>query len=122
MFDHVSVNVSDYERSRRFYGEALAPLGLTLLMEFGSDAAGFGRDGHPGFWIVRRDPPATGAHVAFRSPDRATVQAFHQAALAAGGVDNGPPGIRAEYHETYYAAFVLDPDGVNVEAVCHGAE
>ena len=120
MIDHVGINVADYARSRRFYEAALAPLGWEVVMG-GDDwgGAGFGRDGKPAFWIVRRDPVGTGTHVAFAAPDRGTVDAFHAAALAAGGVDNGGPGLREHYHPTYYAAFVLDPDGNNVEAVCH---
>jgi catechol 2,3-dioxygenase-like lactoylglutathione lyase family enzyme len=120
MLDHVGLNVSDYERSRRFYEAALAPLGWRVVMgneEWGG--AGFGVDDKPVFWIVRRDPVSPGAHVAFQARDRAAVDAFHAAALAAGGTDNGAPGLREHYHPTYYAAFALDPDGANVEAVCH---
>lgn len=120
MLDHVGLNVNDYATSRRFYEQALAPLGYEVVMA--DDAwkgAGFGRDGKPFFWIVQRDPVGTGTHVAFHCTDRATVDAFHAAALAAGGADNGGPGVREHYHPTYYGAFVLDPDGNNVEAVCH---
>ena len=120
MLDHVGLNVSDYAGSRRFYEQALAPLGWKVVMandEWGG--AGFGTGDKPAFWIVRRDPVGTGAHVAFQAGDRASVDAFHAAALAAGGTDNGAPGLREHYHPTYYGAFVLDPDGNNVEAVCH---
>ena len=121
MIDHVSLNVRDYQASKQFYLQALAPLGYELLLESGGRAAGFGRDGKPSFFIEDRDEPHTGVHVAFASPDRATVDRFHAAGLAAGGTDNGPPGLRW-YHEHYYGSFVLDPDGNNVEAVCHAAE
>ena len=116
MVDHIGVIVSDYERSKAVYQEALAPLGYKLLMDFGV-AAGFGVE-RPDFWISPGDSP-TPIHIAFGSQDRATVDAFHRAALAAGGKDNGAPGVRAQYHPAYYGAFVHDPDGHNVEAVCH---
>ena len=118
MFDHVGPNVKDCERSRAFYEQALAPLGWTVLAEWPEHGVcGLGEE-RPTFWIHQREPYTTGMHVAFASPDRATVDAFYTAALAAGGTDNGPPGLRW-YHENYYGAFVLDPDGNNVEAVCH---
>jgi catechol 2,3-dioxygenase-like lactoylglutathione lyase family enzyme len=117
--DHVGLDVSDYERSKAFYEQALAPLGLRLMMEPVPEVGGFGDD-FPFFWIGRRDRgPQTGVHVAFRVGSRELVDAFHAAALAAGGTDNGGPGLREIYHPTYYGAFVLDPDGNNVEAVCH---
>jgi catechol 2,3-dioxygenase-like lactoylglutathione lyase family enzyme len=120
MFDHVGLNVRDYAASRAFYERALAPLGYGVVMDFDEwKAAGFGKDGNPSFWIAEREPYGTGTHVAFAASDRATVDAFHEAALAAGGIDNGAPGIREEYHPTYYGAFVHDLDGNNVEAVCH---
>jgi catechol 2,3-dioxygenase-like lactoylglutathione lyase family enzyme len=120
MFDHVGLNVRNYEASRAFYEQALAPLGWSVVMAFDEwKAAGFGTSDKPEFWISQREPYGTGTHVAFPSPDRATVDAFHAAALAAGGTDNGPPGIREMYHPTYYGAFIHDPDGNNVEAVCH---
>jgi catechol 2,3-dioxygenase-like lactoylglutathione lyase family enzyme len=119
MIDHVGLPVSDYERSKRFFAAALAPLGYALVMEFG-EAAGFGAGAKPDFWIAAGRSGAP-VHVAILSPDRATVDAFHRAALAAGGRDNGAPGLRPEYHASYYGAFVLDPDGNNVEAVCHAA-
>ena len=123
MFDHVSLNVSDYEVSKRFYEQALAPLGYSVRVEFADwKSAGFGADGVDGdFWIAEGEPRAMGVHVAFQASDHATVDAFHAAGLAAGGTDNGPPGIREQYHPTYYGAYVLDPDGNNVEAVCHDA-
>ena len=118
MFDHVGVNVKDYATSKRFYDATLATLGYGIVMEF-EGTAGYGPEREPRFWIAQREPLGTGAHVAFASPDRETVDAFYEAALAAGGTDNGAPGLRAEYHEHYYGAFVHDPDGNNVEAVCH---
>jgi len=120
MLDHVGFTVSDYERSKAFYAEALAPLGLALLLEPVPGVCGFGEGQKPFFWIDARKPDAiTGLHVAFAVGDRATVDAFHAAALAAGGTDNGAPGIRAIYHPSYYGAYVLDPDANNIEAVCH---
>jgi catechol 2,3-dioxygenase-like lactoylglutathione lyase family enzyme len=122
MFDHVGLNVRDYGASRSFYEQALAALGYRVVM--GSEewrAAGFGT-AKPEFWISQRDPYTTGAHVAFHCSDHATVDAFYDAAIAAGGTDNGPPGIREHYHPTYYGAFVHDPDGNNLEAVCHAPE
>jgi catechol 2,3-dioxygenase-like lactoylglutathione lyase family enzyme len=120
MIDHVSLHVSDIERSKAFYAEALAPLGYEVIMEFES-VAGLGARGKADFWIGEGEPRAP-IHVAFSSPDRATVDAFHKAALAAGGKDNGPPGLRPHYHQNYYGAFAHDPDGNNVEAVCHSPE
>ena len=118
MLDHVGLRVANYDRSKRFYAGALAPLGYTVIMEFGGSIGGLGAQGKPDFWISQGE--ASGAiHVAFVSPDRATVEAFYKAALAAGGRDNGAPGLRPEYHPGYYGAFVFDPDGNNVEAVCH---
>jgi catechol 2,3-dioxygenase-like lactoylglutathione lyase family enzyme len=121
MFDHVGLNVQDYRTSRAFYERALAPLGYRVVMAFDDhNAAGFGAsDDKPELWIAQREPYGAGTHVAFAAPDRETVDAFHAAALAGGGTDNGAPGIREQYHPTYYAAFVLDPDGNNLEAVCH---
>ena len=127
MLDHVGVEVSDYERSKAFYEAALAPLGVKLLMEIQSAAAGFGGDTEHGpkpyFWISARGRTVvSGAHIAFGASDRETVDAFYAAALAAGATDNGAPGPRPIYHPGYYGAFVLDPDGNNVETVCHRAE
>lgn len=118
MLDHVILNVTDIAAARAFHDAALAPLGLGVVMEFGT-GAGYGTAGKPEFWVAARDAPSAPVHVAFAAPDRATVDAFHAAALAAGGRDNGAPGIRAHYHPTYYGAFVLDPDGNNIEAVTH---
>jgi len=120
MLDHVGINVTDYQRSRDFYVQALAPLGYSLLMEPIPSTGGFGRDGKPWFWITdQRRPVTSNVHLAFTAGDREIVDAFHGAALAAGGTDNGTPGVREIYHPHYYGAFVLDPDGNNVEAVCH---
>ena len=122
MIDHVSLDVRAYEASKRFYQQALAPLEYELLMEYEGSVCGFGGMGKPDFWIGNRGEPQSGVHVAFVSPDRPTVDRFYEAALAAGGRDNGPPGPRPLYHEHYYSAFVHDPDGNNVEAVCHKPE
>jgi catechol 2,3-dioxygenase-like lactoylglutathione lyase family enzyme len=117
--DHVGLDVTDYQTSRAFYDKALAPLGMKLIMEPIDGIGGYGDD-FPFFWIGQRGRGAdSGTHVAFRTEDRANVDAFHEAALAAGGKDNGGPGVREIYHPHYYGAFVLDPDGNNVEAVCH---
>lgn len=124
MIDHIGFPVSDYARSKAFYEKALAPLGYTLIMEVrqsenDSPAAGFGENGKPDFWIGGEGGLERPLHVAILAKDRATVDAFYSAALAAGGRDNGAPGLRPHYHPTYYGAFVRDPDGHNVEAVCH---
>jgi len=120
MLDHVGFGVSGYERGKAFYEQALAPLGITRLMEPVAQAAGFGRDGKPLFWIETRGPAVTGGlHVAYVVEDRALVHAFHEAALAAGGTDNGAPGPREIHHPHYYGGYVLDPDGNDIEAVCH---
>jgi catechol 2,3-dioxygenase-like lactoylglutathione lyase family enzyme len=121
VIDHVSVGVTDYDRSKAFYAEALRPLGYSLLMEFGGNVAGLGAEGKPDFWLIAGTTSGA-THIAFRSPDRSTVDAFHAAAVAAGGEDNGSPGLRPHYHESYYGAYVRDPDGNNVEAVCHKPE
>jgi len=118
MLDHMGIDVSDYGRSRAFYRRALAPLGWNLLEEVQGWAA-FGPPRQPVFWFRQASPPTGPIHIAFLAPDRAAVDAFYGAALAAGAKDNGPPGLRAVYHPNYYGAFVLDPDGHNVEAVCH---
>ena len=121
MLDHLVLSVSDFEASKAFYVQALAPLGYSIVMEFGA-GAGFGVAGKPDFWVHRAVAVKPPLHVAFASPDRATVDAFHAAAIAAGGRDNGAPGLRPHYHPSYYGAFVLDPDGNNIEAVCHRPE
>jgi catechol 2,3-dioxygenase-like lactoylglutathione lyase family enzyme len=117
LFDHVKLPVRDIARSRAFYERALQPLGVRVVES--SEGAGFAIDDQD-FWIMEQEMAAGSVHVAFASPDRETVDAFHVAAIQAGGVDNGPPGLRPQYHSAYYAAFVLDPDGNNVEAVFHG--
>jgi catechol 2,3-dioxygenase-like lactoylglutathione lyase family enzyme len=119
MIDYVGLEVRDYLRSKDFYLAALAPLEIELLLEFEGRIGGFGREGKPFFWI-RQGEPAAGIHVAFVAPDADTVDAFYAAAVGAGGDDNGAPGLRAQYHPGYYGAYVLDPDGNNVEAVHHG--
>lgn len=121
MIDHVSLEVADYNRSKSFYAEALGPLGYELVMEFDGNVGGFGVQGKPDFWLIGGTPSGR-THIAFASPDRATVDAFHAAALAAGGKDNGQPGLRPQYHQHYYGAYAHDPDGNNVEAVCHVPE
>jgi catechol 2,3-dioxygenase-like lactoylglutathione lyase family enzyme len=122
VIDHVGFPVSDYAASKAFYEQALAPLGYELIAEFDGAACGFGAQGKPDFWLETRSEPVSGLHIAIASPDRATVDAFHAAALAAGGQDNGAPGPRPQYHEHYYGAYALDPDGNNIEAVCHRPE
>jgi catechol 2,3-dioxygenase-like lactoylglutathione lyase family enzyme len=119
MIDHVSLQVSDYPRSKDFYVAALEPLGYELLREFGGRVGGFGRDGKPAFWI-REGERSGPIHIAFEAADHEAVETFYAAALTAGGTDNGPPGLRTIYHPDYYAAFVHDPDGNNAEAVHHG--
>jgi len=128
MIDHIGLAVSDMERSKAFYSNALKPLGIGVVMEVsaeetGGDAhAGFGKDNKAFFWIGTGSKPKGGAHVAFTAQTRAEVDSFYRAALAAGGRDNGAPGPRPHYHKHYYGAFVLDPDGHNIEAVCHRPE
>lgn len=125
MIDHCGVFVHDFIRSKEFYVQALAAIGYALRMEFPAsvtghtDVAGFGEAQAPDFWISRGTPNNPPVHIAFRVPSRTIVDAFHHAAIAAGGRDNGPPGLRPHYHSNYYGAFVLDPDGHNIEAVCH---
>jgi len=120
MLDHLGLDVTDYDRSKAFYEKALAPLGIALIMEPVPRIGGFGSGGKPYFWIGNRGRRAqTGVHVAFTTESREQVAAFHAAALEAGASDNGGPGVREIYHPNYYGAFVLDPDGNNVEAVCH---
>ena len=119
MLDHLKINVCDFDRSRAFYEQALEPLGYRVMLEPAPGVAGMGRD-RPDFWLARAAAgDATTAHIAFRAETRALVDAFHAAAVAAGGSDNGGPGPRPQYHAQYYGAFVHDPDGNNVEAVCH---
>jgi catechol 2,3-dioxygenase-like lactoylglutathione lyase family enzyme len=127
MLDHVSLGVTDLERSRRFYDAALQPLGLVRTVDFQDRGSDYGAmAGQLGveftITIERGVSPSTGTHICFRAPDRASVSAFHRAALMAGGRDDGAPGVRPEYHPDYYAAFVIDPDGHRIEAVCHAPE
>ncbi|HEY3800780.1 MAG TPA: VOC family protein [Caulobacteraceae bacterium] len=118
MLDHIEIKVRDVEASRAFYDAALAPLGMSVLMG-GAGFAGYG-DTRPFFWIGQAGvSPDITSHVAFGCETRALVEAFYKAAIAAGGRDNGAPGLRPQYHPSYYGAFVLDPDGHNIEAVCH---
>ncbi len=130
ILDHVTLVVSDYARSKAFYQKALAPLGIEVVMEFGQ-ACGFGRDKKPDFWIGMGPTSfqkadqlqiITPTHIAFAARSRAEVVAFYNAALEAGGKDFGAPGVRAHYHPKYYGAFVLDPDGHDIEAVIHGGD
>ena len=119
MFDHIGISVSDLDRSLRFYRAALAPLGYGVTYQEGP-VAGLGKQDGPQLWL--HGGKAGGpVHVALAGATRAEVQRFHAAALEAGGRDNGAPGLRPDYHATYYAAFALDPDGNNIEAVCHRA-
>jgi catechol 2,3-dioxygenase-like lactoylglutathione lyase family enzyme len=127
MLDHITFTVSDVAAAAAFYDRALAPLGVSALVRVSAEQSGteaflgYGAEGRAFFWISGATPPTGRLHVAFAAPDRATVDAFHAAALAAGGRDNGAPGVRAHYHPDYYGAFVLDPDGHNIEAVCRAA-
>lgn len=133
MIDHIGLTVRDLEASKTFYDAAFAPLGIDVVMSVSAEETGAsshlgygpsadGRDiqaGKPSFWISQQEALTGPMHIAFVAKTRAAVDAFHAAAVAAGGKDNGPPGIRPHYHPNYYGAFVLDPDGRNVEAVCH---
>lgn len=128
MIDHMGLGYADYEAAKAFFAKALAPLGVTLLMEVpaegnpsGAPACGFGRE-QPLFWIGGEGRTTPVMHVAFTARTRAEVDGFYRAALAAGAKDNGAPGLRPHYHPNYYAAFVHDPDGHNIEAVCHAPE
>lgn len=128
MIDHTGYNVSDPAKSRAFYTQALAPLGYEVLVEIpteftnGAIVFGMGVPHKADFWVAEGEPQTPRIHIAFRAENRAQVDAFYEAAIAAGGTDNGAPGPRPHYHENYYGAFVLDPDGYNVEAVCHSPE
>ncbi|MBZ9808661.1 VOC family protein [Mesorhizobium sp. BR1-1-9] len=128
MIDHLGIDVADFDASKAFYDKAMAPLGASLLymvpLEYtgGAKVGGYGRD-RPVFWLQEgKAGQKASQHVAFTARSRAEVDAFHAAALAAGGKENGGPGLRPHYHANYYGAFVFDPDGNNVEAVCHDAE
>jgi catechol 2,3-dioxygenase-like lactoylglutathione lyase family enzyme len=118
MIDHVSVRVQDFSRLLAFYREALAPIGYGVIMEY-PGAVGLGAAGKPDLWLMQTEQPVNPTHVALSTAARDRIDAFHAAALAAGGTDNGPPGLRLDYHPTYYAAFVRDPEGNNIEVVCH---
>ncbi|HVY45798.1 MAG TPA: DUF1330 domain-containing protein [Minicystis sp.] len=123
MFDHVSLKVRDFEKSTAFYRAALAPLGYEAQhLDEAGKSVGFGPKGDVGLWLAEGNPPSRAVHVAFASPSRAAVAAFFEAAVAAGGEDNGRPDLRPDYAHDDYAAFVLDPDGNNVEAVVHEAK
>ncbi|TMA62513.1 MAG: VOC family protein [Deltaproteobacteria bacterium] len=129
MIDHFGFGVSDYERAKAFYAEALAPLGIALVMEFGPEqtegkvwACGFGKGGKPELWIGSDGKTTPPMHVAFEAETRAEVRAFYETALRLGGRDNGGPGLRPQYHPNYYGAFVFDLDGHNIEVVCHRPE
>jgi catechol 2,3-dioxygenase-like lactoylglutathione lyase family enzyme len=121
MLDHLDIGATDLHASGRFFIAALAPLGLTVLTQ-GQHGIGLGSDGRSCLFLAPARSAPSPIHIAFTARNRAEVDAFHQAALTAGGSDNGAPGLRPHYHPTYYAAFVIAPDGHNVEAVCHGAE
>lgn len=129
MIDHMGISVSDYARSKAFYDAVMPMIGAARCMEVTAEetggsyeGAGYGVSGKPSFWIGIGGALQGRLHVAFVAPDRASVDAFYAAAMKAGATDNGPPGIRAHYHPNYYGAFVLDPDGHNIEAVCHRPE
>ena len=119
--DHVGFAVADFAKSRDFYTRALAPLGIAIVMG-GDGYAGMGRDGRAQFWFNAGKSSSGGTHIAFAADDRAQVRAFHAAAIAAGGTNNGDPGLRPQYHPNYYGAFVIDLNGHNIEAVCHKPE
>lgn len=118
MIDHLTLTVRDISRSKAFYSRALAPLGYAIQMEF-EELAGIGPPGKPALWLKPGETPTPPMHLAFVAADRPGVDAFYAAALAAGAADNGGPGLRPDYHPSYYAAFVFDPEGHNIEAVCH---
>jgi catechol 2,3-dioxygenase-like lactoylglutathione lyase family enzyme len=118
MIDHVSVRVQDFPKLLTFYREALAPIGYQVVMEY-PGAVGLGADGKPDLWLMQTDQTLNPTHVALHSHTREPIDAFYAAGIAAGGTDNGPPGLRLDYHPTYYAAFVKDPEGNNIEVVCH---
>jgi catechol 2,3-dioxygenase-like lactoylglutathione lyase family enzyme len=121
IIDHLGIAVSDYSRAKEFFSKALAPLGVTFIMEI-EGWAGLGKNGKPELWFGVHTAPQLPMHIAFIADSRAAVREFYDAALAAGGKDNGKPGIREIYHPDYFAAFVIGPDGHNIEAVCHNHE
>lgn len=116
MIEHTGIFVSNYQRAKKFYTAALKPLGYKLNMEYG-EAAGFKEGGHTDFWIIKKSRPQK-SHVAFRGKTKKSIRDFHAAAMRAGAKDNGKPGLRKDYSPDYYAAFILDKDGNNIEAVC----
>jgi catechol 2,3-dioxygenase-like lactoylglutathione lyase family enzyme len=118
IFDHIGFNVGDFAKSKAFYCQTLAPLGVEIVMS-GDNWAMLGKNGKPAFWFGAYGPKPGRIHLAFAAENRAQVRAFYDVAIAAGGTDNGAPGVREQYHPSYYGAFVIDPDGHNVEAVCH---
>ena len=120
MIDHIGFPVKNLDAAKAFYQKTLEPLGYQLIAEFG-DFAGFGRDGKPDFWIGKSETGTTSMHIAVNAANRADVDAFYEAAIKAGAKDNGAPGVREIYHPDYYGAFVIDPEGYNLEAVCHAA-
>jgi len=121
IIDHIGVAVSDYEKSKAFYAKSLAPLGISLVVEI-QGWAGYGKNEKPEFWVGVHDKVQHPMHIAFSAATHAQVKQFYDAAIEAGGEDNGKPGIREIYHPNYYGAFVIDPDGHNIEAVCHSEE
>lgn len=129
MIDHIGLSVADYPKARAFYDAVMPTIGASCVMEVTAaetggtyEGAGYGVNGKPSFWIGTGGRTRGSLHLAFVADSRAAVDAFYAAALAAGARDNGPPGIRGHYHPNYYGAFVLDLDGHNIEAVCHGPE
>ncbi len=121
IIDHIGITVSDYEKSKIFFSKALAPLGIELVGEFQGNA-GFGKNRKPEFWFSAHGKASEPIHIAFVAENREEVNHFYEAAISAGAKDNGKPGLREHYHPNYYSAFVLDPDGHNIEAVCHQEE
>jgi len=121
MFDHIGLGVSDYAASKAFFLAALEPLGVSIVME-GEHGLGIGPKGKPSLWLFETSGQPAPLHLAFTAENRAQVREFYRAAMAAGGKDNGAPGLRPHYHPNYYGAFVIGPDGHNVEAVCHRPE
>ncbi len=118
IIDHIGITVRDYQTSKEFYKKLLQPLEIELVMEVFEKYSGFGKDQKPEFWMGAGEP-LKNVHIAFVANDRKTVDAFHANGLKIGGKDNGAPGVRAHYHPNYYGAFIIDPDGYNIEAVCH---
>jgi catechol 2,3-dioxygenase-like lactoylglutathione lyase family enzyme len=128
MIDHIGIGAKDFQASRHFYTTTLATLGISPIIEITADQSGgyhgigYGRGDKPFFWLGNGGPRGTGMHVAFTAASRSHVDLFYSAALSSGGKDNGAPGLRPHYHPNYYGAFIYDPDGINVEAVCHSSK